>query len=133
MFAVAAPPKAFAATFKMTRAPKGHAVHHAGIARAFELVGTCLKDRRVRRLGKVGLGERFEAVADFTGRLQCLVPGRRQRQADILGRPGMLFMSLAISGDSMQQTKDSGASTHCVSMTVQENGVTRSSRGIGTD
>ena len=46
---------------------------------------------------------------------------------------GMLFMSLAISGNSMQQTKDSGASTHSVSMAVQEDGVTRSSRGTGTD
>ena len=46
---------------------------------------------------------------------------------------GMLFMSLAISGNSMQQTKGSGASMHSVSMTVQEDGVTRSSRGIGTD
>jgi len=73
MFAVAAPPKAFAGAFEMTRAPKGHAVHHAGIARTFELVGTGLEDRRVVRFGKVGLGERFEAVADFTGRLQRLV------------------------------------------------------------
>ena len=46
---------------------------------------------------------------------------------------GMLFMSLAISGNSMQQTKGFGASTHSVSMTVQEDGVTRSSRRIGTD
>ena len=46
---------------------------------------------------------------------------------------GMLFMSLAISGNSMQQTKDSGASTDGVSMTVQQDGVTRSSRRIGTD
>jgi hypothetical protein len=45
---------------------------------------------------------------------------------------GMLFMSIAISGNSMQQTKDSGAST-IVSTTVQENEATRSSRGIGTD
>src|SRR6476660_6201338 len=45
----------------------------AGITRAFEFVDTYLKDRRVRRLGKVGLGERFEAVVDFTGRLQRLV------------------------------------------------------------
>jgi hypothetical protein len=46
---------------------------------------------------------------------------------------GMLFMSLAISGNSTQQTKDPGASTHGVSMTVQKDGVSRSSRGIGTD
>jgi hypothetical protein len=46
---------------------------------------------------------------------------------------GMLFMSLAISGNSMQQTKGSGVSAHSVGMTVHEDGVTRSSRGIGTD
>jgi hypothetical protein len=45
---------------------------------------------------------------------------------------GMLFMSVAISGNSMQQTRASGASTHSASMTVQEDGVARSSRGIGT-
>ena len=73
MFAVAAPPKAFAATFKMTGTPKCHAVHQAGIARAFEFMDTGLKDRRVGRSGKVSLGERFEAVADFAGRLQRLV------------------------------------------------------------
>ena len=67
MFAVAAPPKSFAATFKMTGVPKSHPVHQAGITRAFEFVDTCLKDRRVGRLGKVSLSERFEAVADFTG------------------------------------------------------------------
>ena len=46
---------------------------------------------------------------------------------------GMLFMSLAISGNSMQQAKDSGASTHSVGMAIQGDGVTRSSRGAGTD
>jgi len=46
---------------------------------------------------------------------------------------GMLFMSLAISGNSVQQSKDSGTSTHGVSMAVQEDGVTRSPRGTGTD
>ena len=47
---------------------------------------------------------------------------------------GMLFMSLAISGNSMQKmTKDSSAPAHSVSMAVQEDAVTRSSRGIGTD
>jgi hypothetical protein len=47
---------------------------------------------------------------------------------------GMLFMSIAISGNSMQKpTKDSSASTHSVSMAVQEDGATGSSRGIGTD
>ena len=46
---------------------------------------------------------------------------------------GMLFMSLAISGNSMQQAKDSGASTHSVGMAIQGDGVTRSSRGTGTD
>ena len=46
---------------------------------------------------------------------------------------GMLFMSLAISGNSMQQAKDSGASTHSVGMAIQGDGATRSSRGTGTD
>ena len=47
---------------------------------------------------------------------------------------GMLFMSIAISGSSMQKlTKDSSAPTHSVSMAVQEDAATRSSRGIGTD
>lgn len=47
---------------------------------------------------------------------------------------GMLSMSIAISGNSMQKlTKDPGTSTHSVSMTVQEDAVTGSSRGIGTD
>ena len=47
---------------------------------------------------------------------------------------GMLFMSIAISGNNMQKlTKDSSAPTHSVSLTVQEDAVTRSSRGIGTD
>jgi hypothetical protein len=47
---------------------------------------------------------------------------------------GMLVMSIAISGNSMQKlTKDSSASSHGVSMNVQENAVTRSSRGVGTD
>lgn len=46
---------------------------------------------------------------------------------------GMLFMSLAISGNSMQRAKDASASTHSVGMAVQKDAVTRSSRGIGTD
>jgi hypothetical protein len=47
---------------------------------------------------------------------------------------GMLFMSIAISGNSTQKsTKDSSASSHSVGMNVQENTATRSSRGIGTD
>jgi hypothetical protein len=47
---------------------------------------------------------------------------------------GMLFMSMAISGNSMRKvTKDSSAPAHSVSMAVQEDAVTRSSRGIGTD
>jgi hypothetical protein len=46
----------------------------------------------------------------------------------------MLFMSIAISGNSMQKmTKDSSAPAHSVSMAAQEDAVTRSSRGIGTD
>ena len=45
---------------------------------------------------------------------------------------GMLFMSFAISGNGMQQAKVSGASTS-VSTTVQNDGATRSSRGIGKD
>ena len=73
MFAVTAPTKAFAATFKMTGAPKGHAIHLAGITRALEFMNTGLEDRRVRYLGKVGLCQRLEAVADFTCGLQRLV------------------------------------------------------------
>jgi hypothetical protein len=46
---------------------------------------------------------------------------------------GMLFMSVAISGTSMQKIKDSDGSTHRVSMTGQGDAVARSSRGIGTD
>jgi hypothetical protein len=47
---------------------------------------------------------------------------------------GMLVMSIAISGSSTQKlTNDSSASSHGVSVNVQENAVTRSSRGIGTD
>ena len=47
---------------------------------------------------------------------------------------GMLFMSIAIAGNSMQKsTKDSSAPTPSVSMAVQEDAATRSSRGIGTD
>ena len=47
---------------------------------------------------------------------------------------GMLFMSIAITGNSMQKlAKDPSASAHSVSMTVPEDAVTRSSRGIGTD
>ena len=47
---------------------------------------------------------------------------------------GMLFMSIAISGNSTQKlTKDSIAPTRSVSMAVQEDAITRSSRGIGTD
>ena len=85
MFAVAAPPKAGAAAFKVTGTPKCHAVHQAGIARAFEFMDTGRKERRVGRLGKVGLGERFEAVADFTGRLQRLVllQQRRTKRAQL--------------------------------------------------
>jgi hypothetical protein len=45
---------------------------------------------------------------------------------------GMLFMSIAISGNKVQQAKDSSASTS-VSMTAPENGTTRSSRSTGTD
>jgi hypothetical protein len=47
---------------------------------------------------------------------------------------GMLFISIAISGNSMQKlTKDSSAPTHSVSQAVQEAAATRSPRGIGTD
>jgi len=47
---------------------------------------------------------------------------------------GMLFMSIAISGNSMQKlAKESSISTHSVSMAVQGDALTRSSRGIGTD
>jgi hypothetical protein len=44
---------------------------------------------------------------------------------------GMLFMSIAISGNIMQKsTKDSSAPTHSVNMAVQEEAVTRSSAGM---
>jgi hypothetical protein len=47
---------------------------------------------------------------------------------------GLLFMSIAISGNSMRKAKDSDASTHVVSTNAQEKTVTRSSsRGVGTD
>jgi hypothetical protein len=47
---------------------------------------------------------------------------------------GMLFMSMAISGNSMQRlTKDSGDPLHVVSKAAKADTVTRSSRGIGTD
>ena len=40
---------------------------------------TGLEERRVARLGKVSLGQRLEAVADFTGRLQRLVLLQQRR------------------------------------------------------
>jgi hypothetical protein len=47
---------------------------------------------------------------------------------------GILFMSIAISGNSMQKlTKDSSGPAHSVSMAIHEDAVTRSSRRIGTD
>jgi hypothetical protein len=46
---------------------------------------------------------------------------------------GLLFMSIAISGNSIQKTKDSSTSAHNVSMTMQKDGVARSSRWNGTD
>ena len=47
---------------------------------------------------------------------------------------GMLFMSLAISGNSTQGlNKDSGEPPHGISGAAQEDAVTRSARGIGTD
>jgi hypothetical protein len=46
---------------------------------------------------------------------------------------GLLFMSIAISGNGMQKTTDSSTSTHSVSMTTQDDGVTRSPHRIGTD
>ena len=73
MFAVAAPPKAFAVAFKMTGTPKRHSVHEAGITRALEFMDTGRKERRVGSLRKVGLCQRLEAVADFTCGLQRLV------------------------------------------------------------
>ena len=46
---------------------------------------------------------------------------------------GMLSMSIAMSGNSMQKlTRDSSAPAHGVSMAVQEGALTRPSRGIGT-
>jgi hypothetical protein len=47
---------------------------------------------------------------------------------------GMLFMSIAISGNSMQKlTKDTSGPAHSVGMAIQDVPVTRSPRGIGTD
>ena len=47
---------------------------------------------------------------------------------------GMLSMSIAMSGNSMQKlTRDSSAPAHGVSMAVQQDTPLRSSRGIGTD
>jgi hypothetical protein len=46
---------------------------------------------------------------------------------------GLLAMSVAISGNSMQKTTDSSTSTHSASVTMQQDGLTRSSRGIATD
>ena len=59
---------------------------------------------------------------------------------DSSGRPtlwlvaGMLFVSIAVSGHSMQNlTKNSSTPTRSVSVAVQEEAVTQSSHGIGTD
>ena len=47
---------------------------------------------------------------------------------------GMLFMSIAISGNTMQKLiKDSSGPAHSVGLAIQDNSVTRSPRGIGTD
>jgi hypothetical protein len=47
---------------------------------------------------------------------------------------GMLFVSIAVSGHTMQKlTKSSSTPTHSVSVAAQEEAVTRSSHGIGTD
>jgi hypothetical protein len=47
---------------------------------------------------------------------------------------GMLFMSLVISGNSMQGlNKDSGDPSHGIKSAAQEGAVTRSAPGIGTD
>jgi hypothetical protein len=47
---------------------------------------------------------------------------------------GMLFMSLAISGNSTQGLiKDSGDPPHGISSAAREDAVTRSPRGMGTD
>jgi hypothetical protein len=47
---------------------------------------------------------------------------------------GILFMSIAISGNSVQKlTKDSSGPAHSVSMAAHEDTVTRSSRRIGPD
>jgi len=45
----------------------------------------------------------------------------------------LLSISIAISGNGMQKAKESDASPHIVDRKVQENAVTQSSRGIGTD
>ncbi|MGA7994687.1 MAG: hypothetical protein WCA28_07215 [Bradyrhizobium sp.] len=47
---------------------------------------------------------------------------------------GMLFMSIIISGNSMQKlTKEPSIPTHSVSLAVHEDAATRSPHGIGTD
>jgi hypothetical protein len=46
---------------------------------------------------------------------------------------GMLFMSIAISGNSIQKLQDPSAPANSVGMAVHEHTVARSSRGIGID
>jgi hypothetical protein len=47
---------------------------------------------------------------------------------------GMLFISIIISGNSMQKlTKEPSIPTHNISLAVQEDAVARSPHGIGTD
>jgi hypothetical protein len=47
---------------------------------------------------------------------------------------GMLFMSIAISGNSMQKlSKDSSGPAHSAGLAIQDDTVTRSPSGIGTD
>jgi hypothetical protein len=47
---------------------------------------------------------------------------------------GMLFVSIAVSGRTMQKlTNSSGAPTHSVSVAAHQEAVTRSPHGIGTD
>ena len=46
---------------------------------------------------------------------------------------GLLAMSVAISGNSMQKTTESSTSTHSASVTMPQDGLTRSSRGIAMD
>ena len=81
-------------------------------------------------------GGKFDRTSALTwpSQFQPALGGRRQRQADILGRRrDAIYVNRHIGKQHAEIAKDSDASTHIVSTNVQENAVTRSSRGIGTD